>query len=311
MQGSPSPNAQSPASTRLWRPAAQRNLRNVWSKIVGQKAAWASASSKALKVASSLVNAHLSSRYMSTMDLGILKEIDGICDKAQSKLLHQQEEYLCKLRSCYKDSVDAVLHMFNASKSMRTYVKGSAGSPLVEFCNDFGLDGDNGDGGGLAIFSSLSIQYFENLGEELVEMFVLELKIKRLLVVEFHSIVFNEAQEMQPISVMGWSDEMYSGEFDCVKKFTNFCKIDDSTLPSQLNWLELDQKVCGVGWSKVHPKREVLQVYLTTWLAEVNIKNSRIEEILSMVQEEMQLTLTRTFFAIQTTSLGSTGDLSC
>ena len=48
--------------------------------------------------------------------------------------------------------VDAVLHMSNASKSMRTYVKGSAGSPLVEFCNEFGLDGDNGDGGGLAIF---------------------------------------------------------------------------------------------------------------------------------------------------------------
>ncbi|KAH9300461.1 hypothetical protein KI387_012044, partial [Taxus chinensis] len=289
MEGSPRPDAQSPAGTRLWRPAAQRNLRNAWSKIVGQQAAWTSASSKSLKVASSLVNAHLSSRYIPTMDMGILKEMDGICDRAQSKLLRQQEDYLHKLLSCYKDLVDAVLDMSNASKSMRTYVKGSAGNPLVEFCNNFGLDGDYGDGGGIAIFSTLSVQYFEKLGEELVEMFVLELKVKRLLVVAFHAIVCNEAQEIHPNSVMGWSEELYPGEFNNVKNFTDIFKIDYSTLPPRLDWLEFDESVHRQ--SKLHPRREVLEVYLTAWLAEVNVKQSRIDEIISMVQEEMQITL--------------------
>lgn len=35
----------------------------------------------------------------------------------------------------------------------------------------------------------------------------------------------------------------------------------------------------------------LLQVYLTAWLAEVNIKWNRIEEILKMMNEEIQLTL--------------------
>lgn len=56
--------------------------------------------------------------------------------------------------------VNAVVHMSNASMSMRSYKKISTGSPLMEFSNDSGLDGDSGDGGGIAIFSALPLQYF-------------------------------------------------------------------------------------------------------------------------------------------------------
>jgi len=177
--------------------------------------------------------------------------------------------------------------MSNASTSMRTYVKRSANSPLMEFCNDSGLDGDTGDGGGIAIFSYLPLQYFENLGEELVEMFVSELK--RLLVVEFHSIVYNEAQDVLPRTGTCWNEEIYPGEFDSVKNLNNFFAQDSSVLHPGLNVLEVDDNVLGL--SKGQPRREILQVYLTTWLAEININNSRIEEIIAMVGEEMQITL--------------------
>uniref|UniRef100_A0A453IN12 Uncharacterized protein n=2 Tax=Aegilops tauschii subsp. strangulata TaxID=200361 RepID=A0A453IN12_AEGTS len=39
------------------------------------------------------------------------------------------------------------------------------------------------------------------------------------------------------------------------------------------------------------PSHEVLQVYLTSWLANVNIKTNRIDEIFELVGEEMQIKL--------------------
>lgn len=56
---SPLPSSMS----RLWRPAAQRNLRNQWSKLASHRQQWASSSSSGKSHANSLVNAHLSQRY--------------------------------------------------------------------------------------------------------------------------------------------------------------------------------------------------------------------------------------------------------
>ncbi|KAL5722995.1 hypothetical protein ACHQM5_006447 [Ranunculus cassubicifolius] len=66
-----SPLTPSSSSTlsRLWRPAAQRNLRNQWMKLVSHKQKWISASSAARSHATSLVNAYLSQRYLPSMDL--------------------------------------------------------------------------------------------------------------------------------------------------------------------------------------------------------------------------------------------------
>lgn len=59
MNNSPFP----PSVTRLWRPAAQRNLRNQWSQMVSYRQQWVSASTNARSNATSLVNAYLSQRY--------------------------------------------------------------------------------------------------------------------------------------------------------------------------------------------------------------------------------------------------------
>lgn len=56
----------SPSVTRLWRPAAQRNLRNQWSKLASYRQQWASSSSKGRSHATDLVNAHLSQRCLSS-----------------------------------------------------------------------------------------------------------------------------------------------------------------------------------------------------------------------------------------------------
>lgn len=49
---------------RLWRPAAQRSVRNAWGYIQGQQAAWCTASANARSAATNLVNAYLSQRYL-------------------------------------------------------------------------------------------------------------------------------------------------------------------------------------------------------------------------------------------------------
>lgn len=53
----------SPAEARLWRPAAQRNLRNQWSRLASCRQQWASSSSSGRSHATCLVNAYLSQRY--------------------------------------------------------------------------------------------------------------------------------------------------------------------------------------------------------------------------------------------------------
>lgn len=62
----PNPNSPSRSPLRLWRPAAQKNIRNQWSKLHSAKDRWFSASSAARSHATSLVNAHLSQRQFLT-----------------------------------------------------------------------------------------------------------------------------------------------------------------------------------------------------------------------------------------------------
>jgi hypothetical protein len=58
---SPSPT---PLSLRQWRPAAQRNLRNQWSRLLAAKARWLAADASGRSHAAALVNAYLSRRYL-------------------------------------------------------------------------------------------------------------------------------------------------------------------------------------------------------------------------------------------------------
>ncbi|XP_048130890.1 uncharacterized protein LOC115754591 isoform X3 [Rhodamnia argentea] len=245
------------SAARLWRPAAQRNLRNQWSKLASCRQQWASASSAGRSHATSLVNAHLSHRYVPSMELGVLKDMPNIRNKACLKLFKQQELHKDKLLSAYKDMVTAVTYMVSASRSMRCFLKGSNNSQLVQFSVGSEDTNDTGDGGGIPVVTFWSISSFENLAQELVEMFELELSLK----------------------------ELYPGEFEDLSQchlLTSKCELLPPRLKGCMSDIPPEQ-----GCSQL--SRETLQVYLTTWLAEVNIDTHRVGEIFAIVGEEMHV----------------------
>ncbi|XP_050257819.1 uncharacterized protein LOC126702981 isoform X1 [Quercus robur] len=279
------PSPMPPSLTRLWRPAAQRNLRNQWSKLVSCRKQWVSSSSSGKSHATSLVNAHLSQRYMPSMELGVLSDMLNIRKKAGQKLFKQQETFQSKLLSSYKDMVAAVTQMVNASKSMRTFLKGPSNSALVQFSSFSGDQNDSGDGGGIPVFAFWSISSHEQLAEELVQMFIMELNLKRLLVLELLSTSCNDPQ----VNELHWSDQLYPGEFDHLSMCNLFSQETCEPVPPKLMDLKSDASTVR---SNNQPNPEVLQVYITTWLAEVNIDTLRVDEIFAVIGEEMHLGLT-------------------
>ncbi|KAL6289172.1 hypothetical protein ACE6H2_006682 [Prunus campanulata] len=210
---SPSPSSVLPTPlARLWRPTAQRNLRNQWSKLASYRQQWASSSSTARSHATALVNAYLSLKYMPYMELGALRDIPNIKKKASQKLFKQQ--------------VSVVIHMVNISISMKCFLKGASSSLLVHFSGYSKDKNDPGDGGGIPVFTFWTISCFvsEEVAEELVQMFILELNLK---------LVYPRLNDQK--------SEMPAARFN------------------------------------QQPDHDVLQVYLTTWLAEVNIDSDRLE----------------------------------
>lgn len=274
--GSPS----SPAGPRLWRPAAQRNVRNSWSFIARHVAAWAFASSHGLSAATSLVNSLLSERYVESMDFGVLQTMKDIRARACRKFFLQGEGSCMELLRSYKELVESLSMMLRAKESMRTYLKGPTSGPLVEFSDRQHLSEDTGDGDGLAVFSALSLSTHEMLAEELINMFLSEIRIKWLIVSELHSLLYSE--KVDDHLRKQTSEEMMHNIF----LETNL-KIGHIIFGEQ----EHDLARTVQQGSGVKVKREVLQVYLTAWLAEVNIKKSRKDEVLKSASEEIQFSL--------------------
>ncbi|KAL6645109.1 hypothetical protein ACP70R_016717 [Stipagrostis hirtigluma subsp. patula] len=260
----PASSSPSPSSMRLWRPAALRNLRNQWSVLLKAKDRWLAAAADGRSHASALVNAHLSRRYMPGMDLGALKDMPGIREKASAKLARREEQCRDMLVSAYREMVLAVADLVKASRSMRCYSKGPANSPLAKFSDSQDDLNDPGDGGGAPVSKWFSILEFESLAQELVAMFVPELQLKRLLVMELLSINCKEGlEDRMPLN---WTDEIYSGEFSefqCI----GLQQGESCSLPK--NWHDLS----GTQRSEA-PSHEILQM-------------SRIDEIFELVAEEM------------------------
>lgn len=272
-----------PSVIRLWRPVAQRNLRNQWSKLASYRKEWSASSSSARSHATSLVNSYLSQRYMNAMDLGVLSDMPDIRKKACCKLFKQQELHQRKLLSSYKDMVAVVVHMVNTSRSMRSFNKGTS-SPLVQFSSFSEDKNDKGDGGGIPVYAFWSISSFEDLAYELVQMFRLELNLKRLLVVELLSI----SSEEFPVNRVCWLDELYTGEFDDLCTCHLYSNEVGEPVPPKIEGWKSDSPA---EQSNCQLDEEVLQVYLTTWLTEVNIDTYRVDEIFATVGEEMHVSL--------------------
>ncbi|XP_062116665.1 uncharacterized protein LOC133830665 [Humulus lupulus] len=278
----PSPLA--PSVARLWRPAAQRNLRNQWSKLSALRQQWNSSSSTGRSLATSLVNTYFSEKYMPSMELGALSDIPDIRKKASSKLFKQQEHYRSKLLPSYKKLVAAVTQMIKVSKSMRCYLKGTSNTPIVEFSGCSEDMNDLGDGGGILVFSFRSISCFEKLSEELVQMFILELNLKRFLVVELLSL----SCESSTVKRFNWSDELYPGEFDDLSVCTLYSGKASGPVQPRLLISKLDVSSSRCNRQLNH---DTMQVYLTTWLAGVNIDSHRVDEIFAEIGEEMHVNI--------------------
>ncbi|KAG9153218.1 hypothetical protein Leryth_021239 [Lithospermum erythrorhizon] len=286
LQPSPSPSA-SPSSTstniRIWKPAAQRNLRNQWSKLANLRHKWTASSSSGRSHATSLVNSFLSQRYMDGMELGVLSDMPDIKKKACLKLSKQQANHQNKFLSAYKDMVAVVVQMVSVSKSMRCYNKVSASSPLAQFSSSTENENDNGDGGGTPVFKFWSIASFEEMAEEIIQMFTSELTLKRLLVM---ALVSAGDKKVPQLSELNWSDEFYSGEFSDL----GACELLLSSEPIFPS-LSGGKTNTDVMQHVYQINREVLQVYLTTWFVEVNIDRYRVDEIFAIVGEEMHVIL--------------------
>ncbi|WVZ55978.1 hypothetical protein U9M48_006571 [Paspalum notatum var. saurae] len=277
---SPSP---SPSSLRLWRSAAQRNLRNQWSHLRTAKDKWLAAAADGRSHASALVNAHLSRRDMPATDLGVLKDMPGIRDKASSKLALREGQYRGMLLSAYKEMVLQLSYLVKASRSMRCFSKATPNRSITQFSDCQDDLNDSGDGGGAPVYRWFSILEFESLAQELVEMFVSELKLKRLLVLELLLLTFKQGLEHQ--TSLDWGDELYDGEQN---KLQSIGLQSGETCPLPENWCA---DISGGQRPVNPPSHEVLEVYITTWLANVNINISRVDEIFGLAEEDMQIKL--------------------
>ncbi|XVF49995.1 hypothetical protein PTKIN_Ptkin04bG0060000 [Pterospermum kingtungense] len=221
---------------------------------------------------------------MPLMELGALKDMPDIRKKASLKLFKQQELYRTKLLSSYKEMVTVVVHMVNASKSMRCFLKGASSSSLVQFSSTSEDINDTGDCGGVAVFGFCSISSFEKLAEELIQMFKLELSLKRLLVLELLSV----SCEVSQAKHLCWSDELYLGEFGDLKACNLYSEETSEPVHPRLKNGKSDMPTFQCNRQ---PNHEILQVYITTWLAEVNIDGHRVDEIFAVIGEEMHVSL--------------------
>ncbi|KAL3528457.1 hypothetical protein ACH5RR_007779 [Cinchona calisaya] len=270
---------------RPWRPAAQRNLRNQWSKLASLWHDWLSSSSSARSHATALVNSYLSQKYLDAMELGVLSDMPGIRRNASLKLSKQQEVHHNKLVSSYKDMMAVVTGMVNASRSMRCYLKGTTNSPLTQFSHFAQNQNDPGDGGEVPVFAFWPISLFEKVADDFVQMFISELNLKRLLLIELLSLGDERISE---INSLRWSGELYPGEFDDLRTCNLYSKGDCKPVLPSLKKGKVENPSVQPGHQQ---DRDVLQIYLTTWIAEVNIERSRVDEIFAIIGAEMHVTL--------------------
>ncbi|CAA0826878.1 Unknown protein [Striga hermonthica] len=285
----PPPSSSSPAAARLWRPAAQRNLRNQWTKLNSLRQDWRASTSAARSHATAIVNSYLSQRYMDGMDFGVLSDMPNIRKKACAKLLKQQELYRGKLLSSYRDMVAVVMQMTHCCKSMRCYFRGTSSSPVAQFSSSSEDGNDNGDCGGIPVFAFYSVSSFEELAWEIVRMFISELQVKRVLVLELLSIYDEKVADANGLH---WPDELYEGEFS---ELSTLNLYSEETQKPKFPSLGSCESTIPILPPKKQPDSNVLQVYITTWMVEVNIDRCRMDEVFATVGGEMRVEFVETF----------------
>ncbi|EFJ34906.1 hypothetical protein SELMODRAFT_405923 [Selaginella moellendorffii] len=240
---------------RLWRPAAQRNVRNVWSSIAAARSSWSAASSKGLSAATGFVNVFLTQGYLVSMDLGVLEDMPGLRSASSEKLLCQQRSNCQELVSAYQELEDATSRLIYAAKSMRTYVKDSGS--VATFSQEKVFDGDNGDGDGAPVFSMLTIKCYEDLATEITAMYLRELRIKWRIASKLLGFQDNEVLSTENLRAL-----------HCLM----FCEHELSIAGHCTNH-DLPSSALDLPGTKL--EREALEVCLTSWLAEAQVEKNR------------------------------------
>ncbi|KAH1201467.1 hypothetical protein GmHk_17G048156 [Glycine max] len=143
----------------------------------------------------------------------------------------RQELRRSELVLSYRDMVGIVSDMINVSRSMKCFFKGSNNSSLLHFSYNSADQSDSGDGGGIPAFT-------------------------------FYSITSHAVKQLH------WSTQLYDDEFKDLRDCNLYCVVTHGPVPPRLR----DGK-SGIDALRFdnQPNPEVLQVYLTTWLAEVNM----------------------------------------
>lgn len=115
-------------------------------------------------------------------------------------------------------------------------------------------------------------------------MFCLELCLKRLLVLEFMSIGYDTSEVKQ----LHWSTQLYDDEIKDLRECNLYCEVTQGPVPPRMR--DGKSEIGALRFDK-QPNTEVLQVYLTTWLAEANIDTLKVNEIFAVVGEEMHVSI--------------------
>ncbi|CAH8270808.1 unnamed protein product [Arabidopsis lyrata] len=127
-------------------------------------------------------------RYMPMMELGVSSNMFDIKKNALKKLSKQQSAYRIKLLSSYKEMVPSHLYSSLALRKIQV---------MLEFVV-------------ASLFGTCHIDMItKKMAEEFVEMFIREVMIKGLLIMELISL---STEVPQPIN-NSWLDELYHGEF--------------------------------------------------------------------------------------------------
>lgn len=110
------------------------------------------------------------------------------------------------------------------------------------------------------------------------------LKQQRALVVELFTI----SCEALEVNEFCWLNELYPGEFDDLRKCNLFSEDTCGPVPPRL--MEGKSDMPPLKFNS-QPNHENLQVYLTTWLEELNIDTHRVDEMFAILEEEMHVRL--------------------
>lgn len=287
---------------RLWRPLAQRAVRNAFSSLAAARARWEAAASKGLASATALVNAALSNRYVDSMDLGALKHMPDIRQLAKAKLRRQLRAHVLQLRAALADLGAAVRAAEAAAAELAALPRHLAGggepgpsgggeSPLRAGLPPAGaatVDGatagarEEGGGSGAAPAAGGGLPGLPPFCVDGAAT-----PAGALDVVAFASLPLGVFLALGDEMCAMWRKELATKRRVVLAlELLGGGDVAAADAPGAATWRRSEGGSVG-GPEGEPPGREALEVLLTAWMLEVHIDKARLDEIRDIVQDEI------------------------